>query len=171
MTLTTTNGDHAQAEASATDAKIIRHLSRTQRVAALKAKGWKVELSGGQWATLTDPDRLPERKARAIKVAMVRSTPAAPTSDTGSIAMDADAVIDSGYICVAAFVSAWSLGELPTVTNIAPLLDVLNSRDYSALQSVCEDLKDEAFTDWTSPTPADLAPGADPNSPFIVGSG
>lgn len=165
-TLPTTNGNHAQAEASKTDQGIITLLGRTQRIAALRAKGWKVELSGGRWAILTDPELLPERKARAIKVAMVRSTPMAPTTNTGTIGMDADAVIDSGYILVAAFLSGWSLGELPTVTNFDALLD-LPARDYSALQSACEDLKDEAFTDYSPSTPAALA---DPSTPFAAGS-
>ena len=164
-TLPTTNGNHAQAAATETDRKALAHLNRIQRIAALRAKGWKVELSGGQWATLSDPELLTERKARAIKVAMVRSTPQAPTSDTGSIAMDAEAVIDSGYILVAAFLSGWSFGELPTVANFDRLLD-LPSRDYSALQTAAEDLKDEAFTDF-SPTPETLA---DSSSPFTSGS-
>lgn len=166
-TATTTNGNHAQAEASATDKRILVHLGRNERIAALRAKGWKVELSGGQWATLTDPELLPERKARAIKLAMLRSTPMAPTDGgaSGSIAMDHEAVIDSGYILVAAFLSGWSRGELPTVANFDALLD-LNSRDYSALQTAAEDLRDEAFTDF-SPTPAALV---DPASPFAAGS-
>lgn len=147
--------------AAATDAAIAARLARDARIAALRANGWKVQLSGGHHATLSDPEALPERKARAIKVAMLRSTPRAPTSDTGSIDMDADAVIDSGYIVVAAFLSAWSRGEVATVANFEPLLD-LPSRDYSALQAACEDLRDEAFTDY-APSAEALR---DPASPF-----
>lgn len=157
-----TNGSSPiDAEKAATDARIKAELARMVRISALREKGWKVELSGGQWATLSDPERLPERKARAIKVAMVRSTPSAPT-DGGAIAMNPEAVIDSGYVMTAAFVSGWSLGDLPTVTNIEPLLE-LPSRDYARLQTACEDLKDEAFTDW-SPSP-------EPTSPFVPPSG
>lgn len=157
------NGNHAQAAASETDQRILAELQRKQRVAELRAAGWKVELSGGKWAVLSDPDTIPERKVHPIKVAMLDSV---QVNADGSQQPKPGATINGGYIVIAAFLTSWSLPtDLPTPQNVDPLME-LPARDVSALASICSDLREEAFVDY-SPSPAALA---DPNSPFAVGS-
>lgn len=161
-TLPGTNGNHAQTAASETDKRILAELNRKQRVAALRAKDWRVELSGGGWAKLSDPELLPERKARAIKVAMLRSV---AVDENGNSRPDPEATIDGGYVVIVAFLSAWSFGEMPAIGNVDRLLD-LNSRDVAALSMAASDLREEAMSDF-SPTPEALA---DQSSPFTSGS-
>lgn len=159
MTLTTTNGVDHQAEMDETDRRIHAELERKQRVAALRDRGWTVDLSNGQSATLLDPETLSERKARAMKIAMIRSAPDGKT-------MDAEASVDSGYVTVAIFLASWTLpAALPVPGNVDALLD-LTSRDFRALENAVADIRPEAFPDFT-PTPEAVR---DPSSPFGAAS-
>lgn len=168
MTLTdapvSTNGSSPAEQAkAATGARINADIERRQRVGALAARGWKVDLSGGQWAVLRDPAGVPERLIRPLKVAQARTAAAsADAAGHTTMSMDHEAVILSGYVMVATFVESWSRGEPPTPANLDPLLD-LPSRDYAALQTACQDLAAEAMTDYQ----ADL----EPTSPFVDSSG
>lgn len=158
MTLATTNGADAQAEAE-TNRKMLDEMARIQRVAELRARDWTVDLSNGQRATLVDPDVLPERKARAMKVAMVRCAPDGKT-------LDPDASVDAAYVTVAVFLASWSLpGILPTAGAWDSLLD-LSAKDFGALDNAVADVRREAFPDFTV-TPEALQ---DPSSPFGAAS-
>lgn len=159
-TLATTNGRQAQTAASETDKDILEELARKQRVADLKARGWKVEMSAGT-ATLLDPDEITERRAKAIKVAMMRSAPDGEH-------MDADAAIDSGYVMVAAFLREWTVElPMPPIGNPDSLLD-LKAKDFRILSDAVADLRAELFVDYGTDTPAALA---DPSSPLGAGGG
>lgn len=141
----TTNGNAPETEMTDAERKALRLLEQMQRIDALRANGWKVELSGSQWATLHDPDVVLERQARAIKVAMLRSAP-------DGTHLDADAMIQSSYVVAAAFIAAWSLPlPLPTVTETASLLEV-PARDFSILSAVTGDLRDVLFAEAPTAT-------------------
>lgn len=161
-TVATTNGNHAQAEASETDKKILAELARKVRVDALRANGWKVELGAGT-ATLIDPRRLPERKAKAIKLAMMRSS-----RDGENV--DPEPALEAGYVLCAAFLDSWTVDlPLPSVANTDPFLDLV-AVDYRKLSDAVADIKPEAFPDYDTPSEADLTPAADKTSPFTSGS-
>lgn len=148
------------AEKAATDARIKAELARIARVAGLRDNGYVVTLPGGDTVTVVDPEKVTEREAKAIKVAMMRLAP-------GDGEMDAEAAVQSGYVMAAAFVRAWSReAELPTLTNTEPLLD-LRAKDYRVLENAVADLRPEVFTDFT-PRPGDLE---NPHSPFVDASG
>lgn len=161
MTLTTTNGTAAQTEASETDKRILAELARKQRVSNLRAKGWKVELSGGRTATLIDPEEITERKVKAIKLAMMRSAPDGEH-------VDPEIAIDAGYVTVAAFLREWSVDlALPAIGNPDTLLD-LTAKDFRTLSDAVADLRAEVFVDYHTDTPEALA---DPHSPLGAGGG
>lgn len=161
-TVTTSNGSAGQAEANETDRRILAELERRQRVAALRASGWTVALSGGQTATLIDPEEITERRIKACKVAMMRAAP-----QRKGDAMDAEAAIDSSYVLVAAFLAGWTLTvDLPSIGNPDTLLD-LKAKDFRLLSDAVADVRPEAFPDYGTPTPEALA---DPHSPLGAGS-
>lgn len=165
MTLTTTNGDHVQVEASETDKKILAEIARQGRVATLRANGWKMDLPTGNTVTFFDPDEITERKAKAMKLAM--SLMGREGAD-GRLTVDAEKAIDGGYIISAAFVRAWSFElALPAVGNPDTLLD-LTAKDYRALSDAVADLQAEVFPNYSTDTPEALA---DPHSPLGAGGG
>lgn len=141
-TFATTNGSHPETEASEPDRVTIATLERRERIAKIRAEGWKVALGGGQWATLCDPDIITERKLRPIKVAMLNSV------ELGADGMQHPKpaeTIAGGYIVVAAFLTDWSFQlPVPTPENFESLMD-LPSRDFATLSSVASDLREEAF--------------------------
>lgn len=162
MTLTdapaSTNGTTpAQA---ATNARMKAEMERVIRVARLRENGYVVTLPSGGTVTLVDPDKVTEREAKAIKVAMMRLAP-----DGKDI--DAEAAVQSGYITVAGLVRTWSLdADVPNLTNVEPLLD-LRAKDYRVLENAVADIRAEVFSDFT-PGPGDLE---NPQSPFVGASG
>lgn len=148
-TLATTNGHEPETRATAEDRQTIDAATRQGRIAALRAKGWRVELSCGQWATVADPDTITERKVKPIKIAMLESVQVNPD---GTQQPNPGATIGGGYVVVAAFMTAWSLPfPLPTPENTDSLLE-LSARDFSTLSTVATDLREEAFT-GSAPVP------------------
>lgn len=164
--MTFTNGTAAQTEASETDKRILAELQRRARIAALKAKDWKVTLSGGRTATVVDPDLLTERKAKAIKLAMSRMANEDPATER--MVIDKVAAIDSGYVIVAGFLQEWTFEiPLPSMDNTDSLLD-LTAKDFRILSDAVADLRAEVFADYSTDTPEALA---DPSSPLGAGGG
>lgn len=163
--MTTTNGDHAQVEASETDKKLLAEIARQSRVSALRANGWKMDLPTGNTVTFFDPDEITERKAKAMKLAM--SLMGREAAD-GRIVVDREKAIDGAYVISAAFVRSWSFElALPAVGNPDTLLD-LTAKDYRALSDAVADLQAEVFPDYSSDTPEALA---NPHSPLSAGGG
>lgn len=142
-TLVTTNGRHAQATASETDRKALAELQRQQRVATLKAAGWKVDLSGGQTATLCDPADVTERQRRAFKAASVKAKIASREGAESA----ADQLVGSDDFLIVTFLREWSLPA--PVANIysTDSLQELPGRDFDRLVLVCNDLVRDAFLD------------------------
>ena len=168
MTMTdtpaSTNGtDPGAAQRAATDAHAKARLERLARIAALRQKAWRVELSGGQWAELRDPERIPERLVRPLKESLAAAARMSQVANADArVDLDGGAMVRNGYVLIATFLAGWSLGtSLPTAADIEPLLD-LPSRDISRLQTACSDLRDEAMEDYT--------PDPELTSPFVASS-
>lgn len=142
-TLATTNGTHALTAARKTDERAGAERQRLERVATLKANGWKVDLSGDQTATLCDPADVTERQRRAFKAASVRAKIAGRDGDASA----ADQLVGSDDFLIVTFLRGWTLPhEVPTVYSTDSLQE-LPGRDFDRLVLACNDLVRDAFLD------------------------
>lgn len=155
-TLVSTNGSHAMA--TETDRKAAAERQRLERVATLKANGWKVDLSGGQTATLCDPLDVTERQRRTFKEASVR----AKIAGRDGHASAAGQLVGSDDFLIVMFLREWTLPHpVPTTYATESLLE-LPGRDFDRLVHTCNDLVRDAFLD--------LEVSLEESSPFGVSS-
>ncbi len=148
-TLVTSNGHEPETEITEADRQALAALELSRTVGDLRAKGFKVELSGGQWAILADPDLITERKVHPIKVAMLKSV---KITEEGHREINPEGTIDGGLVVVAAFLRSWSFEfPLPTPDTPSSLLE-LPARDFSTLSSAASDLRAYLF-DELGPVP------------------
>lgn len=157
----------AQTNGLVKDAEVI--LGRTERIAALREHGWKLDLPDGEWVQLRDPNSLSEHNRKTFKQAGVvakllgnRIDEALSHGNTGVVEVlgecQAAAILKTDYIAVAMFVETWSF-EFP-VPNPSSLesLGQLPGQVFDQLSQVSQDLISGAFLDTSV--------SSQPDSPF-----
>lgn len=128
------------------DTAALATIERLDRIEALRANGWKVDMSAGQSATLCDPTMVTERQRRAFKAASVNAKLA---KRDGTDPAAGSALIATDDYMIVMFLRAWTLAaQLPNVGYVDSLQD-LPGVDYDKLVLVCTDLVPEAFVDMT----------------------
>lgn len=111
----------------------------------------KIDLPGGAWAQLRDPDTITERQRRPIKAAMI----AAGSSGEFQAAL-ADGIFDH---LVLALLESWSFDAPVTAEG---LLDLPGSA-YDALTKACTPMLKQILPDF-APTPDPESPSAPSNA-------
>lgn len=156
----------AQTNGLVKDAEVI--LGRTERIAALREHGWKLDLPNGEWVQLRDPASLTEHNRKTFKETGVAAKLLGDRIDEalsrGNAAVvevlgdrQAAAVLRTDYIAIAMFVQAWSFDlPVPNPSSLEPL-GQLPGQVFDRLSQVSQDLMSLAFLD-TSVSRRDDAP-------------
>lgn len=127
-------------------------LGRSERVAALRANGWKLELDGDQWVQLCDPAEITEGNRQVIKEAMFQAQLVSDridkaVADGNFAAVDvlgqrqAALAIKGDHQLVALFVRSWSFDiPVPNVRSVESMAQI-PGHIFDRLHYAVNDLK------------------------------
>ena len=145
---------------------------RRERVLKLEMKGWKVDLSDGQTATLCDPKTVTEAQRSSFKNAGLRTRALEEALDRalkqGHMPLElvnrlAEEAGNGDRRIIVMFLRDWTLPfPMPTADNLFPLGE-LPSGDFDTLFMACADLLEDLFVN--------LDNSEDPTSPKVASSG